>query len=105
MPETDRKPTTIMQYLVVEDSIPDLVAETGITEINWRNIIQSDAQFGLRSKAYIVPSEVRWRALLHKYINHVADCEGTDFIDDHSFDTPDLTPEERTMLQEVKDKG
>lgn len=105
MSETDRKPTTIMQYLVVEDSIKDLVAETGIPEDRWQGIIQSDAQFGVRSQAYIVPSEVRWRALLHKYINHVANCEGTDFIEDHSFDTPDLTPEERAMLREVKDKG
>lgn len=63
-----RRPTDITIYRLGTDTIPDLVEETGLTETQWLNVLAQDQQFGLQSKVYVVPSEVRWRALLEKVV-------------------------------------
>lgn len=103
--KTERHPNDILQFLLIEEALPELVEHTGIVEKKWRSIMNEDGQFGLRTRVVVMPSEVRWRALLHKYINFVADCEGTDFLEDHSFDVPDLSPEDRELLRKAKDEG
>ncbi len=99
----ERKSTDIAMYILGEDTIPDLVDETGMDADRWVRILAADRSFGLRSKVYIVPSEVRWRSLLAKYAIHVGDCEGTSFIGktEHSDDGHDLTDEEREMIHQL----
>lgn len=47
-------------------------------------------------------SDIDYKALLAKYIRHVRDVEGVTFIDHGSYDTEDLTNEERRILHELE---
>ena len=68
-----RRPTDIVVFLLNDETIPQLIEETGITDSQWRNVWAQDQQFGLQSKVYVVPSEVRWLSLLHKMVDYYFD--------------------------------
>lgn len=44
-----------------------------------------------------------WKELLKKYIKHVGDCEGTDFIEEHLL--TEFAPEEREILINLSSKA
>jgi hypothetical protein len=98
---TEMKSTTIMQYKVVEESLPDLIELTGLPEEKWRVIMQNGSKFGIQNHAFIIPSEVRWKLLLAKYMLHVGDVEGSYFIDSENYDVPPLTEEDRALLSQL----
>lgn len=70
-----RKPTDITVYRLGVDTIPDLMEETGLTETQWLNVLSHDQQLGLQSKVYVIPSEVRWLALLQKLVEYTCDFD------------------------------
>lgn len=103
---SERKPSDIAVYKLCDDTIPALIDETGLSEEQWRSVLTQDQNFGLQSKVYIVPQDVRIRALLGKYIKHVEACEGVDFIDDGlEWEAPQLTEAEKELLRQIKDEG
>lgn len=100
----NRKPTDIAVYKLCDETIPALIEETGMGEEQWRSVLAQDQNFGLQSKIYIMPQDVRIRALLRKYILHVEACEGTDFIDDGQW-ASELTDADTELLRKIKDEG
>ena len=47
---------------------------------------------------------VDYRELLKKYIEHVGDCEGTDFIDEYRFMPRVFSEEEANILWELSNE-
>lgn len=95
------KSTDIYQYELTETTMAELIEKTGLAADRWQRIMQNGAQFGVRSHVFIIPSEVRWRALLAKYMLHVEDMEGENFINHRHYDGPQLTEEDRQLLTEL----
>lgn len=92
------KSTDIYQYELTETTMPVLIEKTGLAEDRWRRIMANGSAFGVRSHVFIIPSEVRWRDLLARYILHIKDTEGVTYIDGAAYDVPPLTAEDRQLL-------
>jgi hypothetical protein len=92
-----RKATDITVYKLDTNTIPDLVEETGLTETQWLNVLAQDQNFGLQSKVYVVPSEVRWRALLEKVVDYFADIDEGEI-------PPGFTAEDVRLIEEIRTK-